>query len=496
MNLIEKFHNAFIRFSKNEAFFDGNKSYSYSEFSEMINGSRRLLEQQSGFSPQMPVGVLCNEKAETYAAVFAIWFAGGCFVPLHPASPIQFNTEIIQKHNIRFVFAPAGADVSMLGESVKILNNPGIKCIEYEQVYSWKEHEYLYVLNTSGSTGTPKNVPINLKNLTAFVEGFLELYPELNESDKFLQTYDLTADAAFTGYLIPWLIGAAVYTVPAGQFKPFSVAKMLKENPISWIQVTPSLLACLQPFFESLWFPKITHFHFGGEALPFTLVEEWRKHVPNAEISNVYGPTETTVTATIYKCLPNESLKSKNNVISIGKPLKKIITKINRNSLETETTGELLIGGEQVMEKYLFAEEQPFQFFEFEENQTKFYHSGDLVEMDEEGFLYYFGRRDDQVKINGYRVDLIEVENSVREQAEGKNVAVAAIEISPGLTQLIVFIENFTGDSSEILTRLSQKLPFYKIPEKIVGVPVFPLSNSGKTDRKKLVASYKQSIQS
>lgn len=496
MNLIEKFHDAFIRFSKKEAFFDGNKSYSYSEFSKIINGSRSLLEQQPGFAPQMPIGVLCTEKAETYAAVFAIWFAGGCFVPLHPASPNQFNAEIIQKHKIRLVFAPEGTDNSALGENVKILHNPGIRGVEFEKIYSWQEHEYLYVLNTSGSTGTPKNVPINLKNLTAFVEGFLELYPELNERDKFLQTYDLTADAAFTGYLIPFLIGAAVYTVPAGQFKPFVVAKMLKENPISWVQVTPSLLTCLQPFFESLWFPKITHFHFGGEALPLTLVEEWRKHIPNAEISNVYGPTETTVTATIYKCLADESLKSKNNIISIGKPLKKINTKINLNNWETETTGELLIGGEQVMEKYLFAEEQPFQITEFEGSQAKFYPSGDLVEMDEEGFLYYFGRRDDQVKINGYRVDLIEVENRVRELTGGKNVAAVAMEISPGLTQLIVFIENFTGDTGDMLNQLTQKIPFYKIPEKIVGVAAFPLSNSGKTDRKKLVASYKQSIQS
>ncbi len=495
MNLIEKYHDAFIRFGPNEAFFDREKRFTYREFSEIINGSRSLLEQQPGFAPQIPVGVLCTEKAETYAAVFAIWFAGGCFVPLHPASPDQFNAEIVQKHNIRFVFAPAGTDVSTLGENVKILNNSGMNGLEFGQVYSWKEHEFLYVLNTSGSTGTPKNVPINLKNLTAFVEGFMELYPELNEGDKFLQTYDLTADAAFTGYLIPLLIGAAVYTVPAGQFKPFAVAKVLKENPISWVQVTPSLLACLQPFFESLWFQNINHFHFGGEALPLTLVEEWRKHVPNAEISNVYGPTETTVTATIYKCLPNDSLKSKNNIISIGKPLIKIVTKINRNILETEVNGELLVGGDQVMERYLFTGEQPFELLEFEGNQTKFYPSGDLVEMDEEGFLYYLGRRDDQVKINGYRVDLIEVENSIRELINGKNVAAVAIEVSLGLTQLMVFIENFIGDSEDMLQKLTQKLPFYKIPEKIIGVAAFPLSNSGKADRKKLIANYKESIQ-
>jgi len=127
MNLIEKYKDAFIRFGQNEAFFDVEKKYSYCEFSEIINGSRSLLEQQHDFAPQIPIGVLCTEKAESYTAVFAIWFAGGCFVPLHPASPAQFNAEIIRKHNIRFVFAPAGTDVSALGENVKILHNSGLK---------------------------------------------------------------------------------------------------------------------------------------------------------------------------------------------------------------------------------------------------------------------------------------------------------------------------------------------------------------------------------
>jgi acyl-CoA synthetase (AMP-forming)/AMP-acid ligase II len=494
MNLIEKYHDAFIRFAQNEAFFNGNKRYSYSEFSEIINGSRNLLEQQPGFAPKMPVGVLCTENAETYAAIFAIWFAGGYFVPLHPASPNQFNAEIVQKNNIRFVFAPPETTITTLGENVKLLPDSGFKTAEFKPVYSREEDDYLYVLNTSGSTGTPKNVPISLKNITAFVEGFLDLYPELNETDKFLQTYDLTADAAFTGYLVPLLIGAAVYTLPAWQFKPFGVAKMLNENPVSWVQVTPSLLACLHPFFASLWFPKITHFHFGGEALPLTLAEEWRKHIPNAEISNVYGPTETTVTATIYKCLQNEQLKSKNNIISIGKPLINVIAKISKNSLETANTGELLIGGKQVMNQYLFTDNQPFEILEIEGIQTKFYPSGDLVEIDGEGFLYYHGRKDDQVKINGYRVDLIEVENSVRELIDGRNVAAAVIEISPGLHHLLVFIENYQGNAEEILRQLTEKLPYYKIPEKLIGVVAFPLSNSGKTDRKKLVANYQQSI--
>jgi len=492
MNLIEKYHQAFERFSENEAFFDGKKRYSYREFSEYIQKCRNALEQQPEFEPGNAVGVIISERAETYAAVFAIWFAGACFVPLHPLSPKEFNAEIIRKHNIRIVFSPIDSEISFSSEKIQILQIAKGEGDKLKPAFPRNQIDILYILNTSGSTGTPKNVPINLKNIEAFIEGFLELYPELNESDKFLQTYDLTADAAFTGYLVPLLVGAATYTVPVGQFKPFQVAKVLSENHVTWVQVTPSLLACLQPFFQSMWFPAITHFHFGGEALPASLAEMWREHVPNAEISNVYGPTETTITATIYKCLPNESLKSKNNVVSIGKPLKNVQLKIVESLAKNEIQGELFIAGPQVMENYLFTDKQPFDTLAYEGKSTKFYPSGDWVETDVDGFLYYKARKDDQIKINGYRVDLKEVENRVQEFAGGRNTAAIAVEVSQGLKQLIVFIENYEGESSEILGKLSKILPFYKIPEKIIRVDVFPLTNSGKTDRKKLAATYQK----
>jgi acyl-coenzyme A synthetase/AMP-(fatty) acid ligase len=493
MNLLEKYHEAFMRFSGYEAFSDGVKKISYKQFSVLVQSCRNLLEQQPSYYPGCAVGVLHTEKAETYAAIFAIWFAGGYFVPLHPASPAQYNSSIINNHKIRLVFVPDGTN-EFLFHNVHVLTVSESGDQPLQPVLQRNDCDVLYVLNTSGSTGVPKNVPINLKNIEAFVDGFLDLYTELNATDKYLQTYDLTADAAFTGYLIPLLTGAAVYTVPAGHFKPFQVVKILSENPITWVQVTPSLLACLQPFFGSLWFNGIKHFHFGGEALPIQLAEEWRKHVPNAEISNVYGPTETTITATIYKCLPGESIKSRHQIVSIGKPLKKVFIKITGEFVGDNKSGELYIGGAQVMDNYLFTQDQPFEITGSEGTCEKYYPSGDWVETDDDGFLYFVTRKDDQIKVNGYRVDLTEIENLTREFTDGRNTAAAAIEVSPGLKKLIVFVENFEGETTEIIKMHTQKLPFYKVPGEIVGTGTFPLSNSGKTDRKKLLANYFESI--
>jgi len=492
MNLFGHYYNNFRRFSANKAFCFDDKTYTYNEFFVIINNIRNLLESDKNFSRPSAIGIICYDDVYTYASIFAVWFSGCCFIPLNPSVPQAYNQDIINRNKIKVILASGFYGDELYPLEPEILFTHEAERGNELPLSEWIDSQVAYVLHTSGSTGEPKHVPITLKNLTAFIGGFLAIYPELNETDTFLQTYDLTADAAFTGYLIPFYIGAAVYTLPRKHFKPFATVRVLTGKPITWVQVTPSLLACLVPYFSSLDLPHVKHFHFGGEALPANLTEMWRNSVPNAEISNVYGPTETTITTTIYKCLPGEPLKSFNNVVSIGKPLKGVKTLLKPDMTdEAENRGELLIAGEQVMEGYLFSGDQPFEFIGEQKGVVKFYPTGDLVKADDEGYLYYLGRLNDQVKINGYRVDLIEVENTIRElfPVYG-NVAAATVEISEGLSQLVVFVENLKAAPEVIKETLKDRLPVFKIPEKIVGVESFPFLPSGKTDKKTLVKNY------
>ncbi|MDD2381769.1 MAG: AMP-binding protein [Mariniphaga sp.] len=488
-DLIQKYSEAFTRFSDRHAFSSGEENYTYREFQSLIDGSRQLL-RENGFEPQKPIGVLYNSRVETFAAIFAIWFSGGIYVPVNPSSPLSVNEQIIKKYQIDVLFF-AGDDPERYPFSqVKILHNRNISAAESTPIYNWDEKEVMYVLNTSGSTGTPKHVAISIKNLTTFIEGYLEKYPELDESDNFLQTYELTADASFTGFVIPFLLGATVYSVPGNAFKPFAVAKILAEKPITWVKSTPSLLACLRPFFSSFHLPGLKHYHFGGEALPADMVDAWRHHIPNAEVSNGYGPTETTVTATIYKCLPGENLRSKNNIVCIGLPFKNVEIWIQKTDPYKET-GELFLTGDQVMEKYWFSEKQPFKRLHLENRIVRFYPTGDQVWQDPDGYLHFSGRLDDQVKISGYRIDLVEIENAVRSMVPHiGNVAAVAVESSTGMKQLVVFIENYSDNSHDLIESMALHFPRYQIPEKIISVKQFPLNNSGKIDKKMLMAQF------
>jgi len=470
MKLWEKFDVSFKENASSPAFCIGGRYYSFAEFTEYIGGSQQLLQKHSRQSSDLPVGVMCHDTIETFAAIFAIWFSGGCFVPLHPLHPALVNNEKIMQAGIQFILD---------SETNQSANDLQANCVCNKDVKSAEpliiNHapNLAYILFTSGSTGKPKGVPINVKNLSAFVDGFLELYPDLTSKDRFLQTYDLISDAAFTGYLIPLLLGATVYTIPPVSFKYLSIVKILQEQRITWTQFTPSILNYLRPYFKSIRFDSLKHSHFGGEALPYDVVSEWTECVPNAEISNIYGPTETAITCTIHR-VNIDHLKEKvyKGIISIGKPLKEVKTLIldeNDRLMAYGEKGELCIGGNQVMDGYLNAPPNESKTFFIHENngiEERYYRSGDLVICDDQGYLFYCGRKDDQLKISGYRIEPAEIEHAVSQATNGLKSKAFGFRNKTGTESIVVFIERYDEQAEILAEKLRILLPASLIPEK------------------------------
>lgn len=496
MILWDKFDTSFKKNASANAFCISGRFYSYNEFIAYISGSQQLLQKNIGQSTGQTVGVICNDTIETFAAIFAIWFSGCCFVPLHPLHPTIVNNEKIQQSGVRFIF---DSEMNQFHGDIKAKHICNKEIISAEPLIINQEMNRVYILFTSGSTGKPKGVPINLKNLSAFAEGFLELYPDLTSEDRFLQTYDLTSDAAFTGYLIPLLLGATVFTIPAGGFKYLSIVKILPEYQITWTQFTPSVLNYLRQYFKSIRFDSLKHSHFGGEALPFDLVSEWAECVPNAEISNIYGPTETTITCTIHRTNIDQ-LKEKvhNGIVSIGKPLKKVEILIigeNDQIVADGEKGELCIGGAQVMDGYLNAMQTDKNPFFVSENPKEYYYrSGDLVVRDHEGFLMFCGRKDDQLKISGYRVEPAEIEMAVSNAANGMKSKAFGFQNKGGTESILVFIEKFDEEPEKLKEKLRTLLPSALIPEKVISIRQFPVNMNGKIDKSKLFEEYSTQI--
>ena len=498
MNIWEKFDASFKINSARTAFCIDNRRYTYSEFTEYISGSQQLLLKYSGRSTGHPVGVMCHDTIETFAAIFAIWLSGCHFVPLHPQHPDLVNQEKIRQSGLQFIFDAEG-NLYFTEFPAAYICNKDIK--SPAPIFIAEEQNRAYILFTSGSTGKPKGVPINVKNLSAFIDGFLELYPDLSSNDRFLQTYDLTSDAAFTGYLIPLLLGASVYTIPSGSFKYLTIVKTLQEQQITWTKFTPSVLNYLRPYFRSMRFESLRHSHFGGEALPFDLVSEWSKCIPNAEVSNGYGPTETTITCTIHRTEIAELHQNVyNGIVSIGKPFKAVeilIIDENDQMVSNGDKGELCIGGNQVMDGYLNAPadgDKSFYFHEINGVKRRYYRSGDLVIRNGQGCLLFCGRKDDQLKINGYRIEPAEIECAVNQIVIGLKSKAFGFQNRSGTTSIVVFIEEYEGQPEKLKEKLRTLLPAALIPEKVISIRQFPLNQNGKVDKTILFEQYSNQI--
>ena len=498
MNLWEKYDASFKKNASSTAFYIENRYYSYAEFSQYISGSQQLLRQYIGVSTGHSIGVMCHDNIETFAAIFAIWFSGCHFVPLYPLHPSHTNNEKIEQSAIQLIFE---TEISQSTNDMKVkrLNNKDLK--SSESLIICKETDCAYIIFTSGSTGKPKGVPINVKNINAYVNGFLELYPDLTSKDRFLQTYDLTSDAAFTGYLIPLLLGATVYTIPSGSFKYLSIVKILQEQQITFTKFTPSVLNYLRPYFKSIRFDSLRHSHFGGEALPFDLTTEWARCVPNAEISNGYGPTETTVTCTIHRTSIDQLKENVyNGIVSIGKPLKKVeilIIDENNQIVADGEKGELCIGGNQMMDGYLNAPAEsisPFYIHESGGTKERYYRSGDLVFRDYNGNLFFCGRKDDQLKINGYRIEPAEIELAVSQLTHGLRSKAYGFQNKRGTEGIVVFIEQYEEQTEILKEKLRSMLLSVLIPEKIISIMQFPLNSNGKVDKSILFKEYSSQI--
>ena len=499
MNLWEKYDASFKENASKTAFCIGNRFYSYAEFAQYISGSQQLLMKHIKLSSGQSIGVMCHDSIETFAAIFAIWFSGARFVPLHPLHPAFSNIEKIQQSAIQWIF---DSEISAPANDLKVnyISNKDLK--SDDTLIISKETDCAYIIFTSGSTGKPKGVPVNVQNINAYVNGFLELYPELTSKDRFLQTYDLTSDAAFTGYLNPLMLGATVYTLPAGSFKYLSIVKILKEQQITFTKFTPSVLNYLRPYFKSIRFDSLMHSHFGGEALPYDLVTEWAECVPNAEISNGYGPTETTITCTIHRTNIDQLKESVyNGIISIGKPFKGVkilIIDETDHIIADSEKGELCIGGNQVMTGYLNATAEtisPFYIHQSMDGDTeKYYRTGDIAFRDSKGNLFFCGRKDDQLKISGYRIEPAEIEFAVSQLAHGAKSKAYGYQNKRGTESIVVFIEQFDDQPEKLKDKLRSMLLSALIPEKIISIRQFPLNQNGKVDKSILFEEYASQI--
>lgn len=486
--LLEPLIDSIRKYENCNAFCINGKFYSYSQLAERISAIRMSVCALQTY--EQVCALAFHDDIDSYASIFALWMEGKAYVPLHPNQPLERNLNIIAQVECSYVLDSAEQS-AFANHGVNIIT--ASECVYTKDfINNWAEatdDDLAYILFTSGSTGVPKGVPLSRKNLAAFVKAFWDLGYELNQNDRCLQCFDLTFDLSVMSYLVPLLRGACVYTIPYDVVKYFAIAQTMMEHQLTFALMTPSTIQYLRPYFEEFEFPAMRYSLFCGEALPTDVAMEWSKCLPNAEIDNVYGPTEDTIFCTTYRLRRDGNNIEHNGVLSIGTSMtsgKVIIVDDNKQEVHGDEVGELCLSGDQLTQGYWRIPEKNAEAFWIAADGTRYYNSGDLCFYGEGGNINFVGRKDSQVKINGFRIELSEIEFHARQFLGDSLVLVLAYTNSEGTQSLAMFIESEEQDNQPLQEYLSSKMPSYMMPTKYIYVPKFPVNSSNKIDRSAL----------
>jgi amino acid adenylation domain-containing protein len=463
-----------------------DKATSYDSFARSAGAIQGKIQRTGS----MHMGIITQNAPETYATIIASWLTGKAYVPIpahYPASRIE---EIIQSSEIGTLFYavedPEIENLKDIFPQIDFVNSASLPESEIFCAFP-AEDKTAYVLYTSGTTGKPKGVPITFGNLQAFMDSFDALEYDVRDQDRFLQMFDLTFDLSVVCFTRPLMSGASFHTLPSGMIKTLALYHVLEENQITVSLMVPSAIGLLIPYLEDIHLPELRISQFCGEALKKDLLKKWKSCVPNARVDNVYGPTEATIYCTSQGCNA-ENISHHNGVVGIGKPMKSTTlmliddhgTPITGNKIE----GELCLGGNQLTPGYLNNEEQNREKF-FYHNDCRYYKTGDLAYQDRNGNYFYVGRKDDQVKIQGYRIELAELEVAAG-RVFPDSPAVAIGYQAEEAWYLALFVKQSSIDEGQTQQLLKRILPPYMIPHRMYAIAEIPLNANGKTDRKAL----------
>ncbi|WP_065220610.1 MULTISPECIES: amino acid adenylation domain-containing protein [Butyricimonas] len=487
MNILKDIVRSAGSYPNRNAFVIEGIAYSYGELFAFVNGIHSFLVERE----EDIIGVVAENRVETYASILAVLLSGKTYVILHPHYPDNRNNKIREAGDIRVVlYADECRMAEAMPEDVNFICTRELRNERNAEYNYGTEDSKAYIIFTSGSTGEPKGVPITRRNLNAFYSAYSALGWKLEEDDRMLQMFELTFDVSVVSTLYPLTVGASVYTVGAGEMKYTKVYELLEDERLTFAAIAPSLLQFLSPYFDEIRLPDLKYLIVTAEAAQTDVLARFRACAPNAEFVNLYGPTEATIYCTAYR-IPREECKHYHGMIAIGKPFEDmdvLIADEDGNALEMGEKGELWVCGAQVMDGYWKDREKSDQVLVRHDGRV-FYKTGDLCYVDPDGDVIYCGRKDYQVKVQGFRVELNEIEYTARKfYNEEKNVVVVAKKEYDGGCQLHLFVEAAECDTRALLEFMKMHLPVYMLPSSVRCLEAFPLGTSNKIDRKKLLS--------
>lgn len=493
-NVFKYLEKSYYRYPQNIAVVDRGNSYTYSDLydasliiSDWINATFGIMRK--------PFVVLMNggNSFEALATFMGIALSGNIYVPLDAKLP---NERMM---NIDEIVDPV-AYILCGGSSNSNENLYKNRLHEYNNLQNRKvnidnaikninlviDSDPIYILFTSGSTGIPKGVTVSHRSVIDFAEEASETIGFKN-NDKFLNQAPFYFDASVPDIYCTFRNAASIHIVDRSFYSfPIQLMDYIEKQRITVLYWVPSALVLVanRNVLLKRNISSLKKIMFCGEVMPIKQLNQWMDVLKDACFVNYYGPSETTYASSYYII---ERRYNEDESLPIGRAAINtdiiVITEDNRLA-EVNEIGEIYIRGSGVAKGYYRNKEQTLKAFVqnpmHEDYQDIVYRTGDLAHVSNDGFLYYDGRKDYQIKHMGYRIELQDIEN-VANSLDGVIQAVAVYSEEKKEIWLV-----YEGVCETIDVLLSNKLPNYMVPKRYKQIEAFPMNINGKIDRNKI----------
>ncbi len=467
---------------------------SYRQLDEQANRLARHLIGL-GVRPDDRVAICVERGVSMVVGLLAILKAGGAYVPLDPAYPAERLRAMLDNSWPTVVLVQGATRALLGGASTPQVNlDEDVWHLQSEarpQVVGLTPRHLAYVIYTSGSTGTPKGVMVEHRNVVNLMQWASDLCNP-GDTGSLLHKTPLSFDASVWELFWPLCSGLPlVLARPDGHRDPDYLARTIQEQRISVVQFVPALLQQFLNLPQSAECVSLTDIVCGGGELTAALAAQVRQRLPQVRLHNVYGPTETTVDCSAWTLEPHQPVPD--STLPIGRPIdntRLYVLDRDDQPVPRGVAGHLHIGGAGVARGYHnLPQAQAERFIDspFMAGE-RLYRSGDLVRQRADGNLEFLGRNDDQLKVNGLRIEPGDIQSCLLRQPGVDEAVVLARDDQSGGQRLVAY---YTGEPVPVETlrqTLSAHLPSYMVPALYVHLSALPLTPNGKLDRKALPA--------
>ncbi len=502
------------RFAEREAFRFKTESLSYETLAIRSTKLARVLIEQ-GVNRWDRVGIYLNKGLELPVAVYGVMKAGAAYVPLDPSTPVSRLKFVIRDCGIRCLITnqkkaavieklAAETDLEcVIGANINSESN--LRCLSWDDVFAANDasisevttvaSDLAYVMYTSGTTGYPKGIMHTHYSGLSYAQLAAKTY-SVSHQDRLGNHSPLHFDMSTFDYFSGPLSGATTVIIPEEYTKlPASMSKLIQDEELSiWYSVPFALIQLVQRgSLEQRDLGALRWIMFGGEPFPLKHLRSLMSFVPDARFSNVYGPAEVNQCTYFHF---TEGDFNWRKPVSIGREWKNtegLIINEDDEPITNGEIGELVIRSATMMKGYWGREELTERSWYYRSTYSsetdKFYRTGDLVQLMDDGNYQFIGRKDRQIKVRGHRVELDEIESAILTHDQTSETAVFAVDDNDGSNSIIAAVIPKVDQPlavADLINYLNGRLPRYAVPAELIVTDSFPRTATGKIDRREL----------